>query len=57
MIDKLKLVVDRYNELAELMSQPEAMNDMKDFTRMAREHSSMDKLVEYAKKYIENYSQ
>ena len=57
MIDKLKLVIDRYNELAELMSKPEAMNNMKKFTRMAKEHSAIDKLVEYAKIYIEDYNQ
>ena len=47
MINKLQLVINRYNELGDLMSKPEAMNNMKKFTQMAREHSSMDKLVEH----------
>ena len=57
MINKLQLIIDRCNELANLMSKPESMNDMKKFTQMAREHSSMDTLVEHAKKYLKNYKQ
>ena len=57
MINKLQLVINRYNELGELMSKPEAMNNMKKFTQMAREHSSMDKLVEHAKKYLRDNNQ
>tara|TARA_Y100000590_G_scaffold158603_1_gene182033 strand:- start:1359 stop:2420 length:1062 start_codon:yes stop_codon:yes gene_type:complete len=57
MINKLQLVINRYNELGDLMSKPEAMNNMKKFTQMAREHSSMDKLVEHAKKYLRDNNQ
>ena len=57
MIDKLESVINRYDELSILMSKPESMNDMKAFTKMAREHSSMTELVEYAKKYINIYTQ
>ena len=52
MIDKLKSILTRFNELEELMSQPDAMRDMKAFTKMAREHSGLTKLVEEAKNYI-----
>ena len=57
MINKLQLIIDRYNELANLMSKPESMNNIKKFTQMAREHSSMDTLVEHAKKYLKDYKQ
>ena len=57
MIDKLKAVLDRYDELATLMSAPNAMNDMKEFTNMAREHNGMNELVENAKKYIQTFNQ
>jgi len=57
MINKLKSVVVRYDELADLMSQPEAMQDMKAFTRLAREHRELTELVEHAKKYIDTYKQ
>ena len=39
------------------MSQPDAMKNMKQFTRMAREHSSMTELVNCAKKFIQNHNQ
>ena len=55
MIDKLKSVLTRYDELEELMSQPDAMRDMKAFTKMAREHSVLTELVEEAKNYIVIY--
>ena len=54
MIKKLKEVINHYDELSNLMSQPNAMNNMKKFTRMAREHSSMNELVDCAKKFIKN---
>ena len=55
MIDKLKSIVSQHNELAELMSQPDAMKDMKTFAKIAREHSRLTELVEEAKNYIEIY--
>ena len=55
MIDKLKSVLARDDELEELMNQPDAMRDMKAFTKMAREHSGLTKLVEEAKNYIVIY--
>ena len=57
MIDKLQTVITHHNELAELMSQPDAMQDMKAFTKMAREHRSLTELVDTAKKYIDTYNQ
>ena len=55
MIDKLHTIISRYDELAELMSQPDAMQNMKAFTQLAREHSGLTELVEYSKKYIDTY--
>ena len=57
MIDKLKSVIKRYNELAQLMSHPDAMNNMAEFTKMAKEHNNMSLLVENAKKYIKLHNQ
>ena len=57
MIDKLQTIIDRYDTLAELMSQPDAMHNMKAFTQLAREHSSLTELVELSKKYIDTYKQ
>ena len=41
MIDKLKSVLARNDELEELMNLPDAMRDMKAFTNMAKEHSDL----------------
>ena len=57
MIDKLNSIIKHYNLLAEKMSRPDAMQNMKTFTNMAREHNSMTDLVDHAKKYINLYNQ
>jgi len=55
MIDKLQTVLARYDELAELMSQPNAMQDMKAFTKLAREYRGLTEIVEHSKIYIDTY--
>jgi len=57
MIDKLQTIIERYDTLAELMSQPDAMHNMKAFTQLAREHSGLTELVGLSKKYIDTYKQ
>ncbi len=57
MIDKLQTVLARYDELAELMNLPGAMQDMKAFTKLAREHRSLTELVDESKKYIITFNQ
>ena len=56
MIEKLQSVIAHFDELSNLMSQPDAMKDMKAFTKMAREYNGMTQLVEHAKKYIYTYN-
>ena len=57
MIDKLQTVLARYDELAELMNLPDAMQNMKAFTKLAREHRSLTELVDESKKYIKTFNQ
>ena len=57
MIDKVITVIERHNGLAEAMSKPNAMNDMKSFTKMAREHRALDDAVEVCKVYKAKYKQ
>ena len=57
MIDKLQTILARYDELAELMNLPDAMQDMKAFTKLAREHRSLTELVDESKKYIITFNQ
>ena len=54
MIDKLNTVIKHYQELGELMNKPNAMSDMKTFTKIAQEYSSMEQLVNSSKQYIDN---
>ena len=57
MIDKIQTIIARYDELGDLMSQPDAMADMKAFTKLAREHRAMKELVEKSQKYEKDYEQ
>ena len=57
MIDKLQTVLARDDELAELMNLPDAMQNMKAFTKLAREHRSLTELVDESKKYIITFNQ
>ena len=57
MIDKLQTVLARYDELAELMNLPDAMQNMKAFTKLAREHRSLTELVDKSKIYIKTFNQ
>ena len=57
MIDKLQTVLARYDELAELMNLPDAMQNMKAFTKLAREHRSLTELVDESKIYIKTFNQ
>ena len=57
MIDKLKDIISRYDELAELMSLPDASNDHKKFAELAKEHSSLNEIVQLSMVYIKKYNQ
>ena len=57
MIEKLQTVIARYDDLAKLMSHPDAMADMKSFTKMAREHKAMEELVEKSQRYLKDFEQ
>ena len=63
MIEKLQSVIAYYDELSNLMSQPDAMKDMKAFTKMAKEHNNANVLclgsrvigVELAKTIVDTW--
>lgn len=50
MIDKLEAIKDRFEEVGQLMIQPDAMADMKNYTKLNKEYSDLEKIV---KKYDE----
>lgn len=57
MIDKIKDVINRYKELGLKLSQPEIVKDRKKFTKLAREHSSLEELVSFGRKFISKSEQ
>ena len=49
MLDKLELIKDRFDQVAEELSRPEAMADMKRFSKLNKEYKDLDKVVQ---KYV-----
>ncbi|MBQ6425497.1 MAG: peptide chain release factor 1 [Clostridia bacterium] len=45
MLDKLKRISDRYDQLTEQMAAPDAMNDRDAWREMVKEHSSLEEIV------------
>ncbi|MEM6844852.1 MAG: peptide chain release factor 1 [Bacteroidota bacterium] len=50
MIDKLEAIKARFEEVGQLMIQPDAMADMKNYTKLTKEYGELEKIV---KKYEE----
>lgn len=48
MIEKLEEIKDRFDEVAQLIVQPDAMSDMKKYSQLSKEYKDLDKIV---KKY------
>lgn len=46
MIDKLEAIRDRFEEVGQLIVQPEAMADMKQFSKLSKEYKDLEKIVE-----------
>lgn len=51
MLEKLKAVRDRYNELMKLLSDPEIINQQDKFRRYSQEHASLSETVEIFSRY------
>jgi peptide chain release factor 1 len=51
LIDKLDSIEKRYEELSELISQPDIINDTKKLESIAREHASIDGIVSKYRQY------
>jgi len=45
MFDKLEKVKERYNEIAELLNKPDAMNDQKEYIKLSKEYSALTEIV------------
>ena len=53
MIDKLKSIIDKYNQLSDSLSDPDIISNSKKFAKIAKEHNSLTPIVEKSKIYID----
>ncbi len=53
MLDKLKSLKKRYEELSALLAQPETMNDQKRYRDLAREHAQLSEIVAAYDRYTD----
>jgi len=51
LLDKLQKFIDRYEEINDLLSQPDILSDIKQMTKLTKEQSSLSKIVQKAKEY------
>jgi len=51
MIRKLEEIKDRFEEVGQLMVQPDVMSDMANFTKLSKEYSDLEKIVVVYKEY------
>lgn len=51
MIDKLEAIKDRFEEVGQLIVQPDAMADMKQFSKLSKEYKDLEKIVDKYSSY------
>ncbi len=49
---KLQEIIDKYHYLSEEMTKPEVLSDQKKLSSIAKEHNSLEKVVQVSKRYI-----
>ena len=52
MIDRLERIVERYNEITEMLSDPTIVNDIKRLTALSKEQSGLEKTVTTYQEYL-----
>lgn len=53
MIDKLEAIKHRFEEVAQLIVQPDAMADMKNYSKLSKEYKELEKIVKQYEIYSE----
>ena len=56
MIDKLKDILKNYSSISEQMASPDIVNNVAEYSRLAKEHRQMSETVTFAQKYIKIYN-
>ena len=57
MINKLKEVVNRYNQITEELSNPDIISDIEKFKNLSKEHSDLTEVHHKAQDYIQKFEQ
>ena len=57
MIDKVKEIIQRFDELNLKLSEPDITSDMKEFTSLSQEHSNLSPLAEKGQEYLDTFNQ
>ena len=52
MIDKIENLINKYKSLSDEMSNPDIISNMKHYTKIAKEHKSLEEVVQKGKKYL-----
>lgn len=52
MYEKLKKIIEAYEELEDKLADPAVISDQKEYTRLAKEHSRQSELAETARQYV-----
>jgi peptide chain release factor 1 len=56
MINRLNQLIEEYNSLAEKMSTPSIIADIKQYAQLAKEHRRIDSIIPKAKLYVKQYN-
>ena len=51
MFDKLKFMEDRYEELSQLLADPDVISRQEEWQRLVREHASLEEIVACYRQY------
>ena len=51
MLEKLQAIKERWQTIEQKMSEPTAMNDMKQFAQLSRDYKELGKIVEAYERY------
>ncbi|HOY33098.1 MAG TPA: peptide chain release factor 1 [Bacteroidales bacterium] len=51
MLDKLKAINERWEEIGRLMNEPDAMNDVKRFIKLSKDYKELTPIIEAYKRY------
>ncbi|MFN8352803.1 MAG: peptide chain release factor 1 [Spirosomataceae bacterium] len=52
MLEQLEAIRERFDEVSQLISQPEVVSDMGKFTKLSKEYKDLDKIVTQYKAYL-----